>query len=372
MDTSETSFASGWLPGLVGDTEARTPLRTLHWQHREDLTMASIDPYSGGRWRARYRTPEGKSRSRVFDRKLDARRWLASVEHQKMVGGYVDPSSGRITFRSYAEQWSARQVWRESTGSAVAVALARAYPVIGDRPIAALRTSELQALVRLLADRGKAPTTIKATYRAVAAVLKAAVTDRVLATSPAVGVRLPKIDRPRVQPLELEQVQALAAVMPARAAASVLFAAGSGLRMGEVLGLTVDRVDFLRRTVRVDRQMIAPLGSGVPTFGPPKTAASNRVVPLAAVTLEGLAAHLARWPAGPDGLIFTSSEGGAWRRGKFGALVRTAREKAGLPESVTFHDLRHHFASVLIGAGCSIKAVQEALGVLGQEVGDCR
>jgi integrase len=42
--------------------------------------------------------------------------------------------------------------------------------------------------------------------------------------------------------------------------------------------------------------------------------------------------------------------------------VRDARKTAGLPVSVTFHDLRHHYASVLIAAGCSIKAVQEALG----------
>lgn len=90
--------------------------------------MASIERYKGGRWRARYRTPEGKSRSQVFDRKLDAQRWLAQVEHQKLAGGYVDPAAGKVTFRSYAEEWSGRQVWRTSTASAAAVALARAYP----------------------------------------------------------------------------------------------------------------------------------------------------------------------------------------------------------------------------------------------------
>jgi site-specific recombinase XerD len=63
-----------------------------------------------------------------------------------------------------------------------------------------------------------------------------------------------------------------------------------------------------------------------------------------------------------DGLIFTSSRGEPWRRGTFAEIIRDARAKAGLPESVTFHHLRHRFASVLIGAGCSIKAVKEALG----------
>jgi integrase len=215
--------------------------------------------------------------------------------------------------------------------------------------------------VSRLAD-ALAPATVRQTHRAVAAVLRAAVVDRVLASSPAVGVKLPTVTRPKVHPLELTEVHALAEGMPKRTRAAVLFAAGSGLRMGEVLGLTVDRVDFLRRTVKVDRQMLTPPATGVPVFGPPKTAASARTVPLAQVTLDVLAAHLALWPAGPDGVIFTSPEGKPWRRQKFGGVVRKARETACLPETVTFHDLRHHFASVLIAAGCSIKAVQEALG----------
>ena len=48
--------------------------------------------------------------------------------------------------------------------------------------------------------------------------------------------------------------------------------------------------------------------------------------------------------------------------GKFGYELRAARRRAGLPESITFHDLRHFFASALIHAGCSVKQVQAALG----------
>jgi integrase len=296
----------------------------------------------------------------VFDRKLDAERWLTTVEHQKLTGGYVDPGAGKVTFRSYAEQWAAQQVWRASTATHVATELARAYVVIGDRPLAQLRTSELQALVRRLTDDGLAPTTVRGTHRSVASVLKAAVTDRVITTNVAVGVKLPRVDKPQVHPLERDQVEALADAVPPRVRAAVLFAAGSGLRMGEVLGLTVDRVDFLRRTVRVDRQMVRTAGA-VPAFGPPKTAASNRTVPLAPVTLELLAAHLAEFPAEPDGLIFTTSRGEPWGRSAFADTIQRGRTAAGLP-GVSFHDLRHHYASVLIGAGCSIKAVQNALG----------
>jgi integrase len=160
-------------------------------------------------------------------------------------------------------------------------------------------------------------------------VLRAAVVDRVLTSSPAVGVKLPRVDRPKLQPLELDQVLALAAAMPERARTAVLFAAGSGLRMGEVLGLTVDRVDWLRRTVTVDRQMVTP-ASGEPHLAPPKTPSSQRAVPLAQVTLDVLAAHLARFRA-VDGLVFTSSLGRPWRRATFAELVRSARDDAPAP-----------------------------------------
>jgi hypothetical protein len=230
--------------------------------------MASIDKY-GDRWRARWRTPDGKSRSKVFRRKLDAERHLTSVQHAMLTGAYVDPQAGKVTFRSYAAEWAARQVWRPSTTANNATALARAHAVIGDRPIGQIRTSELQALVRHLSDSGLAPATVGVNFGVVSAVLKAAAIDRVIVASPAVGVKLPPVHRPQVRPLERRQVDALADAVPDRVRVAVLFAAGSGLRQGELLGLSVDRVDFLRRTVRVDRQMTSP-PRGAPTFGLPK------------------------------------------------------------------------------------------------------
>ena len=80
--------------------------------------------------------------------------------------------------------------------------------------------------------------------------------------------------------------------MPDRYRALVLFAAGTGLRQGECFGLTVDRIDFLRRQVRVDRQLLN-VREGRPEFGPPKTTASHRTVPMAATTIEELSAQLA-------------------------------------------------------------------------------
>jgi integrase len=142
----------------------------------------------------------------------------------------------------------------------------------------------------------------------------------------------------------------------------VHLAAGTGLRQGEAFGLTLDRVDFLRRRVRVDRQLVQ-VGSGAPAFGPPKTAASVRTVPMADVTLQALARHLEAYPVdGPGALVFTRADGGALRRNRFGEVWSKARASAGLGADRTFHDLRHFYASLLIHHGESVKVVQARLG----------
>ena len=95
--------------------------------------------------------------------------------------------------------------------------------------------------------------------------------------------------------------------VPERYRALVVAAAGTGLRPGELFGLDVAHVDFLRRTVRVDQQLARVAGGGV-GLTPPKTPASYRTVPLPQTVADALAAHLARWRPHPElGALFTSS-----------------------------------------------------------------
>jgi integrase len=94
---------------------------------------------------------------------------------------------------------------------------------------------------------------------------------------------------------------------------------------------------------------------------PPKTQASVRVIPLPQVVLDGLAAHLAEWPA--HEYVFTTELGAPIRRTAFSARVwRQSVTAAGLPTSVTFHALRHFYASLLIRHGESVKTVHARLG----------
>jgi integrase len=195
-----------------------------------------------------------------------------------------------------------------------------------------------------------------------AGIFKAAVRDRRVTTSPCEGARLPKRQPKRVEPLSTEAVAALLAAVPDRYRTLFVLAAGTGMRQGEVFGLTVDRINFLRRHVTVDRQLILVPGKE-PFLAPPKTAASNRTIPLPQVVVDALAAHLAAFPAGPEGFVFTTEAGKPIRRTAFSAQVwQPAAHAAGLPPVETFHGLRHHYASLLIRHGESVKTVQARLG----------
>jgi integrase len=108
-----------------------------------------------------------------------------------------------------------------------------------------------------------------------------------------------------VVPLSVGQVAALAEAMPQRNRAMVMAQAGLGLRIGELLGLRVQDVDFLRRSVRVEWQ-IAP---GAKVRSAPKTRRSTRTVPLPQVVAEALSVHLNEYPPGPDGALSRHDSG---------------------------------------------------------------
>ena len=59
----------------------------------------------GNSWRARYRGPDRRERSKTFRRKSDAERWLTQQRSLMAQGDWTDPALGRITFGEYAEAW---------------------------------------------------------------------------------------------------------------------------------------------------------------------------------------------------------------------------------------------------------------------------
>lgn len=300
----------------------------------------------------------GQEHAKSFSRKVDAQRWLDEATAAVVTGQYVDPKAGQVTFKDYAERWRNMQVQRPSSVAHVETMLRRhAYPTLGERGLTAILPSDIQAWVKSLT---LAPATVGVVHGIVSTVMKSAIRDRRIASNPCDGTKLPKVQRPQIVPLTTEQVTAVRDALPVELQALVTLAAGAGMRQGECFGLTVDRIKFLERTVAVDRQLVT-LPKQAPVLAPPKTAASNRTIPLPQVVVSALAAHLAAFPAGADGTVFTLA-GKPIGRSAFGHKWRAAVEAAKLPAGTGFHALRHYYASLLIRHGESVKTVQSRLG----------
>jgi integrase len=247
--------------------------------------------------------------------------------------------------------------------------------VPGDRPLSAVKPSDIQQWVKRLTGQLE-PSTVGVVHGVVSGIFRAAMRDRVITHNPCDGTKLPKTTKSRVEPLATDVVLALAESVPDRYRALVILAAGSGMRQGECFGLTMDRIDFLRRIIQVDRQLVTVTGRP-PFLAPPKTAASVRSIPLPTVVVDALAAHLAKYPPGADGLLFTTDAGHPIRRTSFGNVWRVAVRSAGAPHGTGFHELRHYYASLLIrhgGAGParSRKRIRDARHLLPPVAGQRR
>ena len=153
--------------------------------------MGSINKVTTG-WRARWRTPDGGSRSQTFVRKIDAEQHLVSVEHSKLTSAYIDHAAGRVTFEDYATEWATNQVWRPSTRVRVEGVLKNhLFPPLGQRPLKSVGRSEVKALIRGLSET-HAPGTVKGIYTILfITVYRSAVQDHILPSVPWEGVKVP-------------------------------------------------------------------------------------------------------------------------------------------------------------------------------------
>lgn len=316
------------------------------------------------RWRARWRDPDGKSREKWFERKTDAERFLTTVESSKLTGSYVDPSAGKVTFETFADAWMEAQTFDASTRVAVEIRLrVHMLPTFGPMQLRAIRPSTVQAWLRGRQEK-LSPRYVRVMAANLSSILSAAVDDGLIVRNPcsAKSVRAPSVERSKITPWTTGQVQAVISALPDRYQALAVVAAGAGLRQGEAFGLRVEDVDFLRRKIHV-RQQIRLVGSGKPEPAPPKRG-KEREVPLADAVGFALSEHMRRHPP-VGGLIFTSRESRAINRNHFNRYVwKPALAAAGVdPSRVNgTHALRHYYASVLLDAGVSIRALADWLG----------
>ncbi|MFF2061112.1 tyrosine-type recombinase/integrase [Streptomyces sp. NPDC058200] len=346
---------------------------------------------TGMRYRARYVGPDGTEKSKSFpDRqKRLAEQWLNHIEADMSRGAYIDPAAGRTTFQQYGEKWIGAQTTDPTTRVPVAVQLRRhAFPYIGSRPLDSFQPAHIREWLSELERAVPASSYRRVIFASVSSVLSAAVDDTLLAKNPckARTVRAPERGMPRVRPWSAERVFAVRAALPERYQAMADIGGGCGLRQGEIFGLPDDEVNHETGWLHVAYQVKVVNGHLV--FAPPKRG-KERDVPLPDRVARILKQHREDFPPvavtlpwlrqdGPSvtkRLLFSLTGGGAVRRTDFNTRVwkpaLVAAEVIPEPKSGERHEaarehgmhaLRHFYASVLLDAGETVKALSAYLG----------
>ena len=179
--------------------------------------MATIERYrtaSGATlYRVRHRKPDGKQTcKRGFKTKREAEAYVNAVEVAKARGEYVAPSVGKTTVGELGPSWLARQRGHIKPTSARSYENAwrvHVQPRWANARIAGIRHTEVAAWVAELAAKRSRATVVMA-YQVLARILDDAVADRMLASNPTRGVKLPKPSPRRNVYLTADQLDKLA------------------------------------------------------------------------------------------------------------------------------------------------------------------
>lgn len=314
---------------------------------------------SNGKWRARYRDETGKESSRHFDRRSDAQLWLDQVTTSVITGMYVDPRAGRVTFATFYDEWSARQIWAPNTVLAMSLA-SRSVP-FSHRPMRQIRRADVEVWIKSMDVAGLAASTIKTRYVNVRSVFRAAVRDRVIGIDPTDDIRLPRRRRAEAAMVipTPEHVGLLMVDAESQVRTFIALCAFAGLRLGEAAGVQFDDIDFVNGSLRVTRQVQRVPGGGIDVRAPKY--GSERLVHLADGLIDLLDEHVTELGTVGDERWLFGHEGVPPHQNVVGYWWRKVQRTTGLTR-IRFHDLRHFYASGLIAAGCDVVTVQFALG----------
>jgi integrase len=313
----------------------------------------------GKRWQARWTEPDGRERVLACSTKDEAEAVLLHAA----VGDIRPRPKEVVRFGDYAEQWRRERLHHRASSADKIERMFRLYliPTLGGLPLASVTRVHVQDAVIDWSGR-IAATSVHQAYGYVRSIFKTALEDRVVDVSPCVRINLPERVRDRIVPLTAEQVQVIRDAMPDWYRALVTVGAATGMRQGEMCGLTEDRIIGDNEAIKIDRQRVGANPDGSPVFGPPKSKNGYRTVDLGAVGSAALAAHREAYVPGPDGLVFTTQDGLTITRIRMGKAWRAAIEGMDMRNRSGWHELRHFNASALIAANLSVRAVADRLG----------
>ncbi len=323
------------------------------------------------KWRARWHHPEDGSIivERTFRDKRVAERWITDNDREAH-NGMLRPVNTRQTFAELVE------VWRQTRYPAFqprtrdrydSVVRAHLTPQFGSQRVAAIdRAAVRQYFARLgqrVADGEMTGGNVHKIATTLSSIMSEAVELGWAQANPCSRARgLPSSKPTRKSAfLTRTEIDALISAIDPRYGLLIRTAAYTGLRQSELFALRRRHVDELHGRVRVE-EAIKAWQDGAPIFGETKSG-KGRTVGLEPSLRTALSDHLAQLPGGSDALIFTRDDGGAiretsWRRNFWLLAIKQA-----LPgRDVTFHDLRHCCASMLIASGANPLEIKEWMG----------
>lgn len=330
-------------------------------------------------WEARYTEGfdpgTGKQVQRSISGKTqkEVRQKLQAATSAIATGSYVAPC--KMTLGEWLDIWK-----KEYLGSVKPLTVKDYYnqidnhikPAMGAVRLDGLETHMIQRFYNTLTDKaGKplSPKTVKNIHGVLHKALQQAIANGYISQNPAAACILPKIQKPEIKPLEPDEI-ALFLKEANKDSYSNLFTVAifTGMRQGELLGLSWENVDFKNGVIYVKQQLQCKDGEYF--FCTPKSGKGRTIAP-ASVVMDALHQQwrdqrIASMEAGeawsnPNNLVFTDPLGKNLVRRTVVKHFKSVAQRVGIPEA-RFHDLRHSFAVTSLQAGDDIKTVQANLG----------
>jgi integrase len=325
--------------------------------------MASIRSYRTARrerrYEVRFRDGDGRDRSKTFSAHKDAQAFKLDVERKRQAGILYQAPPER--FAEVARAW----LERYERGAAGNVRPRPRSIALAHENLAALAPLNLLSLERIrrplvedliVAVAERAPRRAEMALALMKRILRAA-EERGQIVDPSIyRIRIARHEEREPRFLTWHEADELRAWLPEYVCRIVPVAILTMLRRGEIFGLRDRDVDFEIGAISV----LAQTQGGARVS--PKTRAGRRTVDVGPAVLKLLREQqLARAP-NDDGLLFPSTSGKPFDPHNFmNRLFKPAAAAAGFPE-LTFHDLRHTGASLMIAAGCHVKVIAEQMG----------
>ena len=326
-------------------------------------------------WEARYYDAKGNRHSVYGKTQAEVRKRLAEAAKEEEEDSDLDEVD--LTVGQWLAIWQRDFLGNVKPGTALnyeSVIRVHILPVIGEIKLTALRTPVVQRMYNQELAKGLSAKSIKNIHGCLHRALDIAVRIGYLTKNPTSACILPTVRQAEMQPLDTPDLKKLLeAIHGEEYEAIITTALFTGMRSGELLGLTWDCIDFNNGIIRVTKQLVHPRRKGRPySFGTPKNGKGRTLTP-APFVMDILKAHkqaqdLQRQTVGVawnDGgfpnLVFTHPDGSHLSQPTVWKALQKILKKAGL-ERHRFHDLRHTYVVNAFRAGDDVKTVQQNAG----------